>query len=236
MKQLAGNSCGTSPREVPSATTAAASPSWHRCPRARPRPLAGASIAPYGSPSAFPHLKLLGTVLAGGGGERACCPPTANLSQRSSCRPTGRRPASAASTRPFLEHFSFPSPRLTVLSAEKGNFSITAAKLISDLHWMDLCSHPLLFKLEPVASQHLASPVGLVSCINCVTCFTLYRPVLQRIYRHSFLCMVPFPVTPEKSSHYCTNSIFIFFFSSSWCTFNLKQQQKNTFAMFHAYC
>lgn len=39
---------------------------------------------------------------------------------------------------PFLGAFLLPSPHLTVLSAEKGNFSITAVKLISYLHWMDL--------------------------------------------------------------------------------------------------
>lgn len=105
-----------------------------------------------------------------------------------------------------------PLSHLTVLSAEKGSFSITAVKLISYLHWMDLLQYPLLLKLEPVAWHHLASRIELGSCINCVTCFTLYRPVLQGVYRHSFLCMVPSPGTPEKSS-YCTNS---FFFFSSW--------------------
>lgn len=92
----------------------------------------------------------------------------------------------------------------------KGNFSITAVKLISYLHWMDLLSYPLLLKLEPVVLHRSASRIGLVSRIDCVTCFTLYRPVLQQIYRHSFLCMVPPPVTPDKSSHNAPIAFFEF--------------------------
>lgn len=120
------------------------------------------------------------------------------------------RASSPGSTRgPFLGASLLSSPHLTVLSAEKGNFSITAVELISYLHWMDLLSYPLLLKLEPVALRRSASRIGLVSRIDCVTRFTLYRPVLQQIYRHSFLCMVPPPpVTPDKSSHYRAESIF----------------------------
>lgn len=91
-------------------------------------------------------------------------------------------PLRASSTRgPFLGAPLLSSPHLTVLSAEKGNFSITAVKLISYLHWTDSLSYPLLLKLEPVALHRSASRIGLVSRIDCVTCFTLYRPVLQQI-------------------------------------------------------
>lgn len=81
VKQLAGNSCGTSPREVLSTTTAAAA-SPLRCPRSRPRPLAGASNPSRVTWSALTQRRISTSSPEAPGnhseGERARCPPRAN--------------------------------------------------------------------------------------------------------------------------------------------------------------
>lgn len=124
VKQLAGNSCGTSPPEVLSAARGG------RCPRTPPR-LTGALTRRRSAP---PHPELLGTV-----GVRGSSEPRARRASLASpwLMDTGRE---WGWERPLALSWSISPPlsHLTVLSAEKGNFSITAVKLISYLHWMDL--------------------------------------------------------------------------------------------------
>lgn len=83
--------------------------------------------------SAPPHPELLGMVWGGATVPRAHRePPVAPPWLTGAGREWGwERPLALSwSISPSLSH-------LTVLSAEKGNFSITAVKLISYLHWMD---------------------------------------------------------------------------------------------------
>lgn len=123
---------------------------------------------------------------------------------------------------PFLRAF-FPPHCVNKCWKMQLQYYCSEAHLLSALDGFFLISIAVETGASHVTSLGISNRV--CSCINCITCFTLYRPVLQWIYRHSFLCMFPSPVTPEKSSHYCTNSIFY----SLWCTFNLK-----LFAMYHA--
>lgn len=91
VKQLAGNSCGTSPEEVPSTTAAAASPP--RRPQAHPRPLAGASIprdVERLNAAADQHFLTRSSWERFWGGNAPRCPPRADLWRQSS-RPTGVR-------------------------------------------------------------------------------------------------------------------------------------------------
>lgn len=94
VKQLAGNSCGTSPEEVPSTTAAAASPLRRRA--GAPKP---ACVPLPGRPSRMTWSALTRRPIStsspeaprnGFQGERACCPLRANLSRQSSW-PTGVR-------------------------------------------------------------------------------------------------------------------------------------------------
>lgn len=57
--------------------------------------------------------------------------PTLNLLDRRAYERSRQKTGVDSIHSPFLGAFLLPSPHLTVLSAEKGNFSITAVKLIS---------------------------------------------------------------------------------------------------------
>lgn len=232
VKQLAGNSCGTSPPEV----LPDPHPAWRSLNPAEigtsspgaPGNAVGGAPCPEPTESHPPWAPSWQSpprvILPGHPPDRAhhSHPPTAPPWLMGTGRERGWEHPLALSW-----SISPPLSHLTVLSAEKGSFSIPAVKLISYLHWMDVLWYPLLSKLEPVVWHHLASRLELGSCINCVPALHFIDPFYKEYTDTAFYAWSPSPVTPEKSS-YCTNGYFYFFsLSSLWCTFNLKRKKKN---------
>lgn len=133
-KQVPGSSRGPSPREVPSAAVAAASPPRH--PGAAASPCRGA-CPPGGGPSP--------------GAPGAACPSPAERRPLAAVAGAhagnGQRAAVAAPTRPFLQHFS-PRPALCYV-LKKGNFSVPAVEPTSPRHGAGSLRRPVPGRRSP---------------------------------------------------------------------------------------